>query len=184
MSPQSAAGTTRTPPALQFSNGPTETPTKKEVPMTNSHDRSPGHPARQLLGLTSALLALQVLNLAVFDDLRTDPLAGIIETFTKPQHLASIAAVLLAVGLVATRHRAAARVAVVVAWIEIITFTFFHGIPVKIGPSKPYWGDGTGDALQWVGFLSILACSAAIVLVAGRRSSQRAATPAAATLPA
>jgi hypothetical protein len=146
--------------------------------MTTSHDMPTGRPARLLLGLTSALLALQVLNLAVFDDLRTDPLAGVLETFTKPQHLASIAAVLLAVVLVAVRHRSAARVAVVVAWIEITTFTFFHGIPVEIGPAKPYWGDGMGDALQWVGFLSILACSAAILIVAARRSTKGAVTPA------
>jgi hypothetical protein len=145
--------------------------------VTSSHDISPAQPTRQLLGLTSALLALQVLNLAVFDDLRTDPLAGVLETFTKPQHLSSIVAVLLAVGLVAARHRLAARVAAVVAWIEIAAFTFFHGIPVEIGPSKPYWGDGTGDALQWVGFLSILACSAAIVVVASRRPSNRAVAP-------
>jgi hypothetical protein len=85
---------------------------------------------------------------------------------------------------VAVRHRAAARVAAVVAWIEITTFTFFHGIPVEIGPSKPYWGDGRGDALQWVGFLSILACSAAIVFVASRRPANGALTPPAATLPA
>jgi hypothetical protein len=123
-----------------------------------------------LLGLTSGLLALQVLNLAVFDDLRTDPSAGVIETFTKPPHLSSIAVVLLAVVLLAARHRFATRVAMVVAWIEIATFTFFHGIPVAIGPAKPYWGDGTGDALQWVGFLSVLACSAAIVVTARRAS--------------
>jgi hypothetical protein len=140
-----------------------------------------GRPARLLLGLTGALLALQVLNLGVFDDLRTDPSAGVLETFTKPQHLSSIAAVLLAVVLVAVRHRSAARVAVVVAWIEIATFTFFHGIPVEIGPTKPYWGEGMGDALQWVGFLSILACSAAIVSAA-RRSPKGAVTPAAASL--
>jgi hypothetical protein len=139
--------------------------------MTETYDTLSGRPARRLLGLTSALLALQVLNLAVFDDLRTDPLVGTVETFTKPQHLSSILAVLLVVVLVALRHRAAARVAVIVAWVEIATFTFFHGIPVEIGPSKPYWGDGTGDALQWVGFLSILACSIAIVVVAGRRPS-------------
>ena len=138
--------------------------------MTTS-DNSSASPARTLLVLTSGLLVLQVLNLAVFDDLRTDPLLGVVETFTKPQHLSSIVAVLLAVVLVGLRHRIAPRVAVVVAWIEIAAFTFFHGIPVEIGPSKPYWGDGTGDALQWIGFLSILACSAAIV-VAGRRSSQ------------
>ena len=134
-----------------------------------------------LLGLTGALLALQVLNLAVFDDLRTDPMAGVLETFTKPQHLASIAAVLLAVILVAVRHRSAVRVAVAVAWIEIATFTFFHGLPVEIGPAKPYWGDGMGDPLQWVGLLSILAVSAAIVRIA-RRSPKETVTRAAVSI--
>jgi hypothetical protein len=118
--------------------------------------------------LTFALLSLLVFNLAVFDDLRTDASAGVIETFTKPQHLSSLLAVLLAVVMVAFRHRSAARVAAVVAWIEIAAFTFFHGIPVEIGPAKPYWGDGAADPLQWVGFLSILAVSAAIVTVARR----------------
>jgi glucan phosphoethanolaminetransferase (alkaline phosphatase superfamily) len=136
-----------------------------------------------LLGLTFALLALLVLNLAVFDDLRTDASAGVLETFTKPQHLSSLLAVLLAGVLVAFRHRSAARVAVVVAWIEIAAFTFFHGIPVEIGPAKPYWGDGMGDPLQWFGFLAILACSAAIITVA-RRAPKRAFTPAAVAVPA
>ena len=95
-----------------------------------------------------------------------------LETFTKPQHLSSLVAVLIAAALVAFKHRSAARVAVVVAWIEIAAFTFFHVIPVEVGPSKPYWGDGMGDALQWVGLLSILAVSAAIVRVA-RRSTER-----------
>lgn len=149
--------------------------------MNSSHETSTGTAARPLLGLTTALLVLQVLNLAVFDDLRVDDTAGVLETFIKPQHLSSIVAVLLAVILTARRHRLAARVAVVVAWIEIAAFTFFHGIPVEIGPSKPYWGDGSGDALQWLGFLSIMACSAAIVLVARRRSSTAAATPPSAT---
>jgi hypothetical protein len=142
-----------------------------------------GQLARLLLGLTGALLALLILNLAVFDDLRIDPSAGALETFTKPQHLSSLVAVLLAAGLVAFKHRSAARVAMVVAWIEIAAFTFFHAIPFEVGPSKPYWGDGTGDALQWVGLLSIIAVSAAIVRVA-RRSSEAAVTPAAASLPA
>lgn len=145
---------------------------------TSSQDVAADRSSRRLLGLTSALLALQVLNLAVFDDLRTDESVGVLETFTKPQHLSSIVAVLLAVVLVARRHRHAARVAVVVAWIEIAAFTFFHGIPVEIGPAKPYWGDGSGDALQWFGFLSIMACSAAIVVVGRQRSSDAAATAA------
>jgi hypothetical protein len=66
---------------------------------------------------------------------------------------------------------------VVVAWIEIAAFTFFHGIPVEIGPAKPYWGDGSGDALQWFGFLSIMVCSAAIVVVGRKRSATVSATP-------
>jgi len=130
----------------------------------------------RLLGLTFALLTLLVLNLVVFDDLRTDPSAGLLETFTKPPHLASIAACLLAIALFARRHRAAARVAAVVAWSEIVAFTFFHGIPAEIGPAKPYWGDGMGDPLQWVGFLSILAVSGAIVTAA--RRAPRAVQPA------
>jgi len=144
--------------------------------------RPSGPSARLLLGLTSALFALLILNLAVFDDLRIDPSAGVLETFTKPQHLSSLVAVLIAAGLVAFKHRSAARVAAVVAWIEITAFTFFHVIPLEVGPSKPYWGAGMGDALQWVGLLTIIAVSAAIVRVVGR-SSNGTVTPAAASLP-
>ncbi len=143
---------------------------------TNIHiDKPTGHPARLLLGLTGALLALLILNLALFDDLRTDPSAGLLETFTKPQHLSSLVAVLVAAGLVAFKHRSAARVALVVAWIEIAAFAFFHAIPIEVGPSKPYWGDGMGDALQWVGLLAIIAVSGAIVRVAGRSSPREVA---------
>ena len=145
---------------------------------TDTHiDEPSGHPARLLLGLTGALFALLILNLAVFDDLRIDPSAGVLETFAKPQHLSSLVAVLIAVALVAFKHRSAARVAAAVAWIEIAAFAFFHVIPVEVGPSKPYWGDGMGDPLQWVGLLSIIAVSAAIVRAA-RRTPEGAATPA------
>src|SRR2546421_5323715 len=151
---------------------------------SSTHNDQPSRrPAGLLLGLTGALLALLILNLAVFDDLRTDPSATVLETFTKPQHLSSLVAVLIAAALVAFKHRSAARVAVIVAWMEIAAFTFFHIIPVEVGPSKPYWGDGMGDALQWVGVVSIIAVSAAVVLV-GRRSSKVAVTPAAVSLPA
>ena len=136
-------------------------------------------PGRLLLGLTGALLALLVLNLAVFDDLRTDSSAGVLETFTKPQHLSSLLAVLIAGVLLTFKRRSAARVAAVVAWIEIAAFTFFHLVPVEVGPSKPYWGDGMGDTLQWVGVLSIIAVSAAIVGVARRTPTPSVATSAA-----
>ena len=145
---------------------------------TDTHiDEPSGRPARLLLGFTGLLLALLILNLAVFDDLRIDPSAGALETFAKPQHLSSLVAVLIAVALVAFKHRSAARVAAAVAWIEIAAFSFFHVIPVEVGPSKPYWGDGMGDPLQWVGLLSIIAVSAAIVRAA-RRTPEGAVTPA------
>jgi hypothetical protein len=116
-----------------------------------------------LLGLTGGLLTLLILNLAVFDDLRIDPSAGVLDTFSKPQHLSSLVAVLVAGVLLAAKHRSAARVAAIVAWTEIVAFGFFHLVPVEVGPSRPYWGDGMGDQLQWVGLLSILAVSIAIV---------------------
>ena len=94
---------------------------------------------RLLLALTSGLLAALILNLVVFDDLRTDASATVVGTFLAPQHLTSILAGLLAVVLVAMGHRFGARVALTVAWIEIVAFVFFHGLPFEIGPSKPYW---------------------------------------------
>src|SRR5436189_6389333 len=142
-------------------------------------DQPSRRPAGLLLGFTGALLALLILNLAVFDDLRIDPSAGVLETFTKPQHLSSLVAVLLGAGLVAFKHRSAARVAAAVAWIEIAAFTFFHLVPVEVGPSKPYWGNGMGDTLQWVGLVSILAVSVGIVAVLRRRPNPSVGTLAA-----
>jgi hypothetical protein len=152
-------------------------------PRDTHTDKASGPPSRLLLGLTGALLALLILNLAVFDDLRIDSSAGVLETFTKPQHLASLVAVLIAGVLLAFEHRSAARVAAAVAWTEIAAFTFFHLVPVEIGPGKPYWGDGMGDVLQWVGVVSILAVSAAIVVTA-RRTPKPSVTAGAASVPA
>jgi hypothetical protein len=152
------------------------------TPRNTQSDKPAGPPAKLLLGLTGALLALLIVNLALFDDLRLDPSAEAFETFTKPQHLSSLIAVLIAGALIAFKHRSAARVAVIVAWIEIAAFAFFHALPVEVGPSKPYWGEGMGDPLQWVGLLSILAVSAAIVHVA-RRAPKGTVTLAAASLP-
>jgi hypothetical protein len=151
--------------------------------MTNTRTTHPANASGPntglALGLMGALAALLLLNLAVFDDLRVDPSAGVLETFTKPQHLSSLLAVLAAGVLLAFHRRSAVRVAAVVAWIEITAFSFFHLVPVEVGPSKPYWGDGMGDTLQWVGLVSILAVSAGIVAVLRRRP-----TPAIATLAA
>src|SRR3954464_13755822 len=103
--------------------------------ISSQMDKPAGRAARLLLGLTGALLAVLILNLAVFDDLRIDSSAGVLETFAKPQHLASLVAVLLVGVLLAFKHWSAARVAAVVAWIEIAAFTIFHLIPVEVGPA-------------------------------------------------
>ena len=146
-------------------------------------DRASGPPTGLLLGLTGALMALLILNLAVFDDLRIDSSAGAVETFTKPQHLSSLIAVLIAGVLLAVKFRSAARVAAVVAWVEIAAFTFFHLVPVEVGPSRPYWGDGMGDTLQWVGLVSILVASVAIVGTA-RRTPRPSVAAAGGSVPA
>jgi hypothetical protein len=52
---------------------------------------------------------------------------------------------------------------------------------VGVGPSKPYWGDGMGDALQWFGLVSIIAVSIGIVGVV-RRAPRHARTPAIASV--
>src|SRR3954451_16861150 len=110
------------------------------TPRNTQIDKPSGASARRLLSLTGALFALLILNLAVFDDLRVDPSAGALETFLKPQHVSSLVAVLIAAALVAFKHPAAARVAAVVAWLEIAAFTFFHVIAFGLGPTKAYWG--------------------------------------------
>ena len=148
----------------------TTTPRDAAGPQMSGVGARSGNKPRLLLALTSGLLAALILNLVVFDELRTDASADVVGTFLAPQHLTSILACLLAVVLLVMRHRSAPRVAVTVAWIEIVAFLFFHGIPFEIGPSKPYWGDGMGDALQWLGFALILACSASMVTVARRRA--------------
>ena len=151
--------------------------TRTATPRTTARLRLPGKPTL-LLGLTSGLLVALILNLAVFDDLRTDASATVAGTFLAPQHLTSILVGLLAVVLVATGHRLAARVALTVAWIEIVAFVFFHVVPVEIGPSKPYWGDGMADGLQWLGLGLILASSLAIVRVARGPAARGLAGPA------
>src|SRR3954469_19667450 len=95
---------------------------------TSRTDTPSARPARLLLALTGGLLALLVLNLAVFDDLRIDPSAGLLETFPTPQPPSRLIPVLIPAALVAFKHRSAARVAMTVAWIEIVAFVFFHVI--------------------------------------------------------
>lgn len=60
--------------------------------------------------------------------------------------------------------------ALVVAATVALGFVLSHGIPSS---SKAYWGDGTADPLQWLGFLAILATCAAVIAFARRRDVKR-----------
>jgi hypothetical protein len=53
-----------------------------------------------------------------------------------------------------------------VAWLEIAGFALAHALPVQIGSTEPYWGDGSADVLQWAGLLAVLACAIAVLFTA------------------
>ena len=47
-------------------------------------------------------------------------------------------------------------------------FLLSHGIPAETARTKPYWGDGSADALQWFGVSLIWACCATVATFARR----------------
>ena len=109
---------TETPHVNPDHNTPRRSPHRRRSGVTNGLPAAGARPVSKpkgLLALTSGLLATLILNLAVFDDLRTDASADLAGTFLAPQHLTSILACLLAVVLLGTRHRWAPRVALTVA---------------------------------------------------------------------
>lgn len=122
---------------------------------------------RTALGL-AALAALQLLHL--LDDLRTDPEANLL----RPQPVLGIGGTLVALFLIRRGAPAGRVLALVAAGLVTWGFLLSHGIPVEVGPSKPYWGDGSADALQWLGVTLIWACCA-FVWVNARRLARVAA---------
>jgi hypothetical protein len=132
------------------------------TPLAEPSERS----VAPLVALLSAQSVLVALTLAVFDDLRVDPEATFANTFGQPQHVAALVAPLIAAVLVARGSRRSLVVARVVAWLEIVGFAFAHALPVQIGSTEPYWGDGSADALQWIGLMAVLACAGAVLAAA------------------
>jgi hypothetical protein len=128
-----------------------------------------------LLVLALLLVVLALLQLLhLLDDLRTDPTATLVSSLLKPQAVAGVGGSILAAGLVIRRLRLGRSLAVAVAGLVSIGFLLVHGIPVKAGPIHPYWGDGSADAVQWAGVVSIWACCAAVLWLAralGQRQS-------------
>ena len=114
---------------------------------------------RVVLGLL-ALAALQVLHL--FDELRTDETADLASILLRPQPILGIGGTLAAAVAVRRGSRYGRPLAFTAAGLVALGFVLSHGVP---GGSEPYWGDGSADALQWLGVTLILACCAAIAVL-------------------
>lgn len=123
---------------------------------------------RIVLGL-AALALLQVLHL--LDELRTGESSDLAEAFLRPQPILGIGGALAALVAVRRGARAARSLALTVAGVIALGFVLSHGIPVENARTKPYWGDGSADVLQWLGVSLILTCCAS-VFVLGRRGEQ------------
>jgi len=51
-------------------------------------------------------------------------------------------------------------------------FLLSHGIPAETARTKPYWGDGTADPLQWLGVGLIWTCCATVAVFARQLPKQ------------
>ena len=114
---------------------------------------------RVVLGLL-ALAALQVLHL--LDELRTDETADLASILLRPQPILGIGGTLAAAVAVRRGSRFRRAIPFPPAIVVARGFILSHGVP---GGSEPYWGDGSADALQWLGVSLILACCAAIAVL-------------------
>ena len=119
----------------------------------------------------AALAALQLLHL--LDDLRTDETADLAGIFLRPQPVIGIGGALAALILVRRDNPLGRTLALTVAGLVAFGFVLSHGFPEDTGPTHPYWGDGSADALQWLGFSLILATCAATATLARKLPRSR-----------
>jgi hypothetical protein len=119
-----------------------------------------------------ALVVLQVLHL--LDELRAYS-TDLAETVLRPQPILGIGGT-LAAAIAVRRGAAIGRpLALVAAGLITLGFVLSHGIPVESARTKPYWGDASADAIQWLGLILILATCATTVVLAWRLPRRRAA---------
>ena len=112
----------------------------------------------------AALAVLQVLHL--LDELRTDEAADLAGLLLRPQPIVGIGGTVVAAVMV---HRQAPLGRMLALWAAgLVAFGFLlsHGIPAETARTKPYWGEGTADALQWFGVSLIWACCATVATFA------------------
>ena len=118
---------------------------------------------RTVLAL-AALAVLQALHL--LDELRTDEATDLAGVVLRPQPVIGIGTTVLALILVRRGSALGRTLALWTAGLVALGFLLSHGIPAETARTKPYWGDGSADALQWLGVGLIWACCATVAVFA------------------
>lgn len=125
--------------------------------------------------LVLALLVLTVAQLLHgLDLLRTDPQETLVTVLTAPQGLAGLGGSLLAALAVARRWAPwDLRLARLAGALIGVGFVVVHGLPWASPNTAPYWGEGSADAIEWLGVGVILVLCAWVLTLT--RSSQESA---------
>jgi hypothetical protein len=112
----------------------------------------------------AALAALQLLHL--LDELRTDEAADVAGLLLRPQPIVGIGGAVAALVLVRNGNPLGRTLALWLGAIVALGFLLSHGIPVESARTKPYWGDGSADLIQWAGVGLVWAGCFAVVRAA------------------
>ena len=129
--------------------------------------------ADRLVVALGLLALLQLLH--GLDELRTDDAATLATSIFGAPTVAGVGGALVSAWALRAGKAWGRTLAVVTAVLVSLGFLLVHGIPTASDANEPYWGDGSADALQWAGVLSIWAMCA-YVFVQARR--MREAVPA------
>ncbi len=120
-----------------------------------------GERARGVAWALGVLVVIQILHL--LDSLRTDSETTFPTVLAEPQGVAGVGGTLLALVLVGRRHPWGRTLAMLAGVLVSVGFLVVHVLPFSSAFTNPYWGDGSADALQWLGVVAIWACSAVVV---------------------
>jgi len=114
----------------------------------------------------ATLAVLQVVHL--LDELRTDEASDLAGLLLRPQPIVGIGGTIAAAVLVRRGAPLGRMLALWAAGLVALGFLLSHGIPAETARTKPYWGDGSADIVQWLGVSVIWACCAVVVVFARR----------------
>ena len=127
---------------------------------------------RNLVWALAALAVIQFLH--GLDELRTDDAQTLVGTLTEPAGVLGLGATLVTLVAVVRGVSWGRPMAVVTGVGVALGFVVVHGIPTASEVTSPYWGDGSADALQWIGVIAVWLACAAVVVAARATGWQRA----------